>query len=213
MIKSPVFLAVVLLLLTLVAVGYQAFELNKTRLGKPLSVIEPQQKQKKQSAVADSVPTFAQLATRNIMGDPKKSPKQASAQSAVPMTALKLTLMGTIIKSEGGMSSALIQGNNKETKRYYVGEMVEGGFSLNSVAVDSVVLKRDEQLETLKYPLNVSTAPAGLPATAVANKVTQQNTQAAGVQVTPPANQTKSLRERMRDARASKNTQPKPAGQ
>jgi hypothetical protein len=209
MIKSPVFLAVVLLLLTLVAVGYQALELNKVRLGKSLSVIEPQQVQKKQSVAADKLPTFAQLATRNIMGDPKKSPKQAVVQNAVPITALKLTLMGTIIKTEGGMSSALIQGNNRETKRYYVGETVEGGFTLHSVAVDSVVLKRDEQLETLKYPLNVSTSPVP-PADRPQQSATNRPQQAAPV-AGQPANQAKSLRERMRNARANKNAQPNSA--
>ena len=211
MIKSPIFLAVALLLLTLAFVGYQAFELNKIRLGKALSVNEPQQRdQKKQNAAANSVPNFTQLATRDLMGDPKKAPKKPTTENVVPITALKLVLMGTIIKTEGGTSSALIQGNNKDTKRYYIGEMVEGGFTLTSVTVDSAILKRNDQLETLTYPLNAAAsmpipAPVSASAPQPEGRTQQQNAAAAS------AAKFKSLRERMRDAQANKNAQKNPA--
>lgn len=210
--RSPVFLAIALLLLVmLAAIGYQAYALNKVRLGKTVAGNQTQQvKQDKKRSEASDVPTLAQLAKRNLMGDPNKAPKKAAVE-VVPITALKLILMGTIIKTDGGVSSALIQGGNRETKRYSVGEKVEGGFILDSVGVDSVVLKRDEHLETLAYPANTGPAavppPAPVPATNPGTRPQQQNRPAAAVQPNE-ANKTQSLRERMRNARANKNANP-----
>ena len=214
--KSPVFLAIALLLLMLAAIGYQAVALNKVRVGKTAAAnATPQVKQTRRHSEDSNMPTLAQLGKRNLMGDPNKAPKKVTTE-VVPITALKLILMGTIIKTDGGISSALIQGTNRETKRYSLGEKVEGGFVLDSVGVDSVVLKRDEQKETLTYPANnAAAAPVAQPVPAVSatNPATrpQPNMPATAAQPNNGAAKAQSLRERMRNARANKNAQPTPA--
>lgn len=210
MMKSPVFLAIALLLVTLVAVGYQAHGLNKVRLGKTVILSEPAKPAKKNDD-ASKLSSLAQLAKQHLMGDPNKAPKKTTTE-VVPIATLRLVLMGTIIKTEGGVSSAFIQAGNKETKRYNVGEPIEGGFVLNAVAADSVVLKRDDHLEVLKYPVNVAPAapaqPVPVSATNPATRPPQPNMPATATQPND-ANRAKSLRERMR-AQANKNGQQNP---
>lgn len=206
MMKSPVFLAMALLLFTLAAVGYQAMTLNKVRLGTTVMLSKTQETKPVKKNDEAKLPALAQFTKQNLMGDPNKAPKKPAAE-VVPIATLKLTLMGTIIKTDGGVSSAFIQSGNKETKRYSVGEQIEGGFTLDSVAADSVVLKRDDHLETLKYPANVAPAVAAQPPMPATNPATRpQPNKPAPAGQPDDANRAKSLRERMR-AQANKNTQ------
>jgi len=154
MIKSPVILAVTLLVSVLVAIGYQTVAMNKVRQKKiytPGQVTEV-----KADKPADKVPTFPELAKQNLMGvaarqgdGGKQAGEQAKAES------LKFILMGTIITTGGSKkSSAFIQAGSHETRRYYVGETLDAGVTLESVAADAAVIKRNGKSETLNYPKN-----------------------------------------------------------
>jgi len=107
--------------------------------------------------------SLAELAKDNLMGDPVKPVVKEVKQEKILDTKLKIVLVGTITTTDGGKASALIQGSSRETKRYFTGEMIEAGVFLDSVAVDSVMLKRNGQLETLRYPASSPTTAATSP--------------------------------------------------
>jgi type II secretory pathway component PulC len=214
MIKSPAFLAVMLLMSALVAMGYQAVGLNKIRQKKIYATVQSQEVTKPQKPVV-GLPTLADLAKQNLMGVPAKKGAGKSADGdAAKQSAIKFTLMGTIITTGGGKkSSAFIQGSNKDSHRYYVGDTLEGGVKLESVGANSVVLKRNGKLETLKYPENIATS---LPALPVSPVVTQPNSAVPPVtsQGVRPADRAMNIRDRLRNAQqANPNFQPHPAAQ
>ena len=151
--KSPVLLAVILLLSTLATVGYQVFELNRLRLENVSAMVEPLYSQQSDRLVnGKKLPSLTELATLNLMGNPYKPAEKTVVENIVPISALKLILIGTIVKNNTSESSALIQRSNRETKRYFVGDVIEGGVALSSVAIDSVILKREDASEVLRYP-------------------------------------------------------------
>jgi hypothetical protein len=152
MIKSPVLLAVILLLSTLGAVGFQVFELNRLRLENMNASAEPLQTQQEENTNAKKLPSLAALAPLNLMGNASRPVEKTVVENLVPISALKLILVGTIVKNKMDESSALIQRSNRETRRYFVGDVIEGGVSLVSVAVDQVILKREDASEVLRYP-------------------------------------------------------------
>jgi len=111
----------------------------------------------------------------------------------------------------------LIQRSNRETKRYFVGDVIEGGVSLTSVAVDQVILKREDASEVLRYPQGTYTAaftptadsPSSLPvapafpqsAAAIAQQALQNNSAAPASQNIPPPTGSRrmlKLRDRLR---------------
>jgi type II secretory pathway component PulC len=213
MIKSPVFLAVILLMSALVAIGYQAVGLNKIRQKKIYVASQTSEIAKPQKPVA-GLPTLADLAKQNLMGVPaKKGAEVSAAGDAAKQAAIKFTLMGTIITSgDSKKSSAFIQGS-KDSHRYYVGDKLEGGVILNAVEANSVVLKRNGKLETLKYPENVATSLPAPPAPLVvtppgATPPPAASNPAPGAR---PADRMMNLRERLKNAQANPKFQPHPA--
>ena len=181
--KSPVLLAVVLLLSTLGAVGYQVFELNRLRLENVNAVVAPLPSQPEGELTGDKkVPSLIAFASLNLMGIANKPVEKPVVENLVPISALKLILIGTIVKSKTEENSALIQRSNRETKRYFIGDVIEGGVSLASVAVDQVILKRDDASEVLRYPqgsFSAAFAPADVPSASPVAAPFPQNAAAA----------------------------------
>lgn len=138
----------------LAAIAYQAYQLNEVRLGirdlRPKEATDlPPDLPNEETSKKSSLSSLRQL---HLMGDPEasKSDPVLDAKNAID-TNLKLELVGTIRGSLGDRDSALIQVKGKETKRYYVGDQIEGGAQLESVSEDTVMLKRAGVLETLRY--------------------------------------------------------------
>jgi len=147
---SPKMLAVLVFLGGLVVIAYQVYELDKFRREmwamKPLQVEPPKQ------IGSSNFIMLGGLAKEHLMGNPYPQPTKSAEQKPVVNTNLKLELVGTIRGAgTNEKDSALIRSKDKASKRYYVGEQIEGGAVLDSVNEDSIILKRGASLETLHY--------------------------------------------------------------
>ncbi len=140
------------------AIAYQVYQLNNFRLEIGRMKATPVDSDPEQTKQATRT-NLAQLAKAHLMGNPKAEVVKPVAPQAAVDTNLKLELVGTIRDGAGGKDSALIQVKGKETKRYFVGETVEGGAILESVNEDVVSLKRGGALELLRYSKSQSDAP------------------------------------------------------
>lgn len=191
---QPKWLLATVLALMLASLLQQYMDLNKIRRPEPVGVKKNQQATSQQ---AQKIPLLSSLAKQNLLGNPKVAPVQTKVEPTdnIPKTKLKLILLGTIVESEG-KSSALIQDSKKKVKRYYVGDKLEGGAELHSVAADAVVIQRGTKLETLDYPVG-----AGVDTSTSAVKK-QQGTQEN--KVTKPAKEQgklQSLRDRLKSGK------------
>ncbi len=152
---EPKIVAIALLGLMFVGMGYQAYELNQLRTvpaaellaGSDWTVGTTGNTQRKAPS------SMSQMARWNLLGNPEAAPvvEKVEVPDTLPETKLKLTLLGTINNSDDGVDSALIKDGNK-IERFYVNDKLQGGVVLHAVRDDSVVLKRGERLETLRYP-------------------------------------------------------------
>ena len=80
-------------------------------------------------------------------------------QKDLPKTRLRLTLTG-IVAGQGKITpSALIEGPDKQTLLYKIGDDIPGNATLNNIYSDRVVLNRSGRLENLLFP-EVSTGGA-----------------------------------------------------
>lgn len=91
------------------------------------------------------------IAAVALFGDATKTAAQV-ANMNLPTTNLQLTLRGAVVESDQSKSSAVIEEPGKPALSYQVGDTLPGNVSLNAVFADHVVLKRNGQLETLKFP-------------------------------------------------------------
>jgi len=96
----------------------------------------------------------------NLFGKLNSKPKIAETeQKDLPKTRLKLTLTG-IVAGQGKITpSALIEGPDKQTLLYKIGDDIPGNATLNNIYSDRVVLNRSGRLENLLFP-EVSTGGA-----------------------------------------------------
>lgn len=157
--RVPVLFAVLLACLMLAALGYQAYQFNKTRLGKMSIAVSQESSSPRTPGMR--VSGLVDIARMNLMGDPNKSMQAPVVKEVQPVSTItNLVLMGIITSSIPEKSSALIQESNTPTKRYFIGQSLASGYILDSVNIDSVVLKRGEQKETLRYPVANTFVPA-----------------------------------------------------
>lgn len=204
---SPKMLAAMVFMGGLVVIGYQAYELNRFRIeirDMPVIKLAPLS-----NASTSPQMLLSPLSKQHLMGNP--------AQTALPPVVvkpaidpnLKLELVGTIRGALESKDSALIQAKGKETKRYYVGDMVEGGAILQSVGEDVVTLQRGGAVESLGYVKNAAPTPI-TPAAPVQPVVTAPQQGAANQTNVPQPNGNSgplSLRERLKK-RANPVNQP-----
>jgi general secretion pathway protein C len=118
------------------------------------------------------------LVELNLFGEENKAPVNEPVKVAdnLPQTKLKLTLIGVITSTEEGKDSALIKDGNR-TKRYFINDKIQGNVSLYQVNRDSVVIKRGENLEELKYPKVVSSGKVSRQASAQRQQNRRNNQQ------------------------------------
>ena len=75
----------------------------------------------------------------------------SASDGATPNTNLELVLLGSFANANPEQSSALIQSENGQAKRYQVGQQFSAGISLHAVYPDKVELLRNGRLETLMF--------------------------------------------------------------
>jgi len=191
---QPKWVVVALCSVMAIAVLQQGFELNKIR--QPV-VNETNNSDPASASAGKQVPLLAVLAKQNLLGNPTAAPKPKvdPVVDNIPKTKLKLVLIGTIVETNNP-NSALIQNSKKKTKRYYVGDEIEGGAKLYSVAADSIVIQRGTKLETLLYPTGQGIGSSKIPSQS-------QNGQSANTRKQSTKNQNnigslKSLKDRLK---------------
>lgn len=154
-------LTLVFLVALLLALSYQGYQLNRVRMGKveAMSPFIPQAVRNDDPMGLIKTASLADLAKENLMGDPNKLVKPDLGMVKLPGPAVNLILMGIMISSVESKSSAFIQ-TGMQTKRYFIGQAVEGGAVVQSITSDGVLLKRGDREESLRYPV-VAGAPQG----------------------------------------------------
>ena len=70
----------------------------------------------------------------------------------LPKTNLRLTLTGVSATENQKSATALIEGPDRATESYRIGDTLPGNASLHSVHKDRVILSRSGKLETLFFP-------------------------------------------------------------
>ncbi len=92
------------------------------------------------------------ISSFKLFGDasaPAKKP--VIINEKLPETTLKLTLTGVLAGKDNILASALIEGPDRQTRRYLIDEEVPGGATLKQVYPDRVVLDRSGRLENLIF--------------------------------------------------------------
>lgn len=83
----------------------------------------------------------------------ESSQKQLEVDLAnIPITQLNLLLSGVFDNTSKDRASALVAEKGKPAQRVYIGDTLPGGAELYSVAVDHIVLRRNDKMEKLTYP-------------------------------------------------------------
>ncbi len=139
------------------------------------------------------------IVARNFFG--LADDKPVVAVEALPETKLELTLRGAFAAAENQAASAIIEEDSRRIARtYYVEDELPGNATLTAVYPDRVVLTRNNLLETLYFPDDVSSDGVGTRVNANAAPTSQ----AAPADDDAAAERRKAIRERIRQLRGRK---------
>jgi type II secretory pathway component PulC len=108
---------------------------------------------------------LAQIPKWHLFG---QTPPNITNTAQIPLSDLNLTLVGTLLKPKHSHSSALIKDASGNIKSYRIGDMITSGVTLFKIMPDSVVIKRNGELEKLTLPnreLKFSPPHTGIPRT------------------------------------------------
>jgi len=144
--RAPILIAIGFTCIVVAALYMQSIELWPKPVTAPVIEI---------TATSTSVPTQPQrnIEKFKLFGDATKKAEIAPPpEKDLPKTNLRLTLTGVSAGSGDKAASALIEGPDKSTLLYKVGDSVPGNATLNNIYVDRVVLKRSGRLENLYFP-------------------------------------------------------------
>lgn len=107
------------------------------------------------------------LAALHLFGNyqARIAPPLDDTPAVVPETRLNLTLKGVLASTEGGTAKAIIADAGGNEDFYSVGAAIPGGAQLEEIHEDHVILRRNNQLETLRLPDDLTSNPgrAGMP--------------------------------------------------
>lgn len=93
------------------------------------------------------------IASLKLFGQPSQKPVQKEIiPDKLPKTNLKLTLTGVQAGELESESGALIEGPDRSTSYYKIGEQLPGNATLKRVFADRVVIERSGRLENLNFP-------------------------------------------------------------
>lgn len=92
------------------------------------------------------------IASFQLFGNATQPEIVAPVQKTLPVTKLRLTLTGVVASASETTASALIEGPDRETQYYKVGDQLPGNATLKQVYADRVIVDRAGQLENLYFP-------------------------------------------------------------
>ena len=178
--------------------------------------VSPQNAQANNSQNNPNLPDigFEKLISINVFGElindtPKVEIKAELEEITYPETRLKLVLKGTITANVTAQASALIEDEERKTRHYQVDSPLPGNAHLVAVYKDRVVLKRDQQFETLYFEKSAGAAELannqnsefGLPVSASTKTsavVRRQRPSSQPRQTEPTANQPSNMSDRQK---------------
>ena len=91
------------------------------------------------------------IASYSLFGDFNKVIEEKPDFQELPKTNLRLTLTGVSATENQKSATALIEGPDRTTESYRIGDNLPGNASLHSVHKDRVILSRSGKLETLFF--------------------------------------------------------------
>jgi|GEM_PF-6486028 len=144
----------IVLLLLVVLLSYQAAKISLLILSPLPSKVTVASPVIKQNSDAKASFDVEDMLKHNIFGELSKKPVQAAAPSEeeAPETKLSLVLQGVSVGFDEQSSTAIIsESKRSKGEIYWVGDSVLGKASLSAVYDDRVVLKKNGQLETLRF--------------------------------------------------------------
>ncbi|TNC82517.1 MAG: hypothetical protein C9356_03605 [Oleiphilus sp.] len=149
-------LASLVLLLALAAVFYWQLRDVLT----PPSASQSQNNSKSPRVTEATPEKRHDIAKFSLFGKAGAAPeKQLVEEKELPKTNLKLTLTGVSAGSGNQIASALVEGPDRNTEVYKVGDTLPGNATLHNIYDDRIVIDRSGRLENLYFP-KVSTGGA-----------------------------------------------------
>ncbi len=93
------------------------------------------------------------VAEFSLFGNVNQSPAVVpDTPKDLPATRLRLTLTGVLAGREDKLTGALIEGPDRDTGYYKIGDELPGNAKLHKVFADRVVVERSGRLENLFFP-------------------------------------------------------------
>lgn len=147
--RLPLLIALAILLASIGVTALQLYPiyLEATELDTPLSST---QKSIKPSPQADQAKN-RNIASFSMFGDFNAVVETKPNIEELPKTSLRLTLTGVSATENQDNARALIEGPDRSTESYRVGDTLPGNANLHSVHKDRVILSRSGKLETLFF--------------------------------------------------------------
>lgn len=147
--RLPLLIALAILLASIGVTALQLYPiyLEATELDTPLSST---QKSIKPSPQADPAKN-RNIASFSMFGDFNAVVETKPNIEELPKTSLRLTLTGVSATENQDNARALIEGPDRSTESYRVGDTLPGNANLHSVHKDRVILSRSGKLETLFF--------------------------------------------------------------
>ncbi len=147
------------LVIGLASIGFSAvqlypiyLELSGTGSGGAVLAAAKQSTNKSTPALAQPhTPANRKIADYSMFGDYNASETVKPNTQELPKTNLRLTLTGVSATENQKRATALIEGPDRNTESYGVGDTLPGNADLHSVHNDRVILSRAGKLETLFF--------------------------------------------------------------
>lgn len=93
------------------------------------------------------------VAEFNLFGEENAAPRVVEeTPKDLPETRLRLTLTGVLAGRKEELAGALIEGPDRSTDYYKIGDSLPGNAELHKIYPDRVVVKRSGRLENLYFP-------------------------------------------------------------
>ncbi|WP_020408186.1 type II secretion system protein N [Hahella ganghwensis] len=141
-------LLIVVMAAALIGLRAYAFWRDYQTLDKEVSV------KSSQVASAQKERPISSLVALNLFGRKiEKTEPEVQATEDLPETNLKLTLRGVSATEEDSIGGALVEGPDRQTEFFRIGDDMPGNATLHSVYANRVVIDRRGKLENLFFPV------------------------------------------------------------
>lgn len=148
--QLPLIAAITLGVLIAAGATWQALQIYQKWQSPPPELAQSSQPGNRQASPATDLPLDQVM----LFGEPGEEDSTELVETEnLPETNLRLVLRGVMAgELEQGRNSALVEGPDKETDLYFVGETLPGNARLHKVHQRRIVIERNGALETLHFP-------------------------------------------------------------